>query len=76
LAGKLGARGAARLQARLTRHAVNTVLSARLAPLQLWCAPRAHAFFAACRRDYPLTLHASRVPISGGVCNRRLPCLA
>lgn len=58
LAGKLGARGAAGLQARLTRHAVTTVLSARLAPLQLWCAPsKAHAFFAACRRDYPLTLH-------------------
>jgi len=58
LAGKLGARGAARLQARLTRHAVTTVLSARVAPLQLWCAPsRAHAFFAACRRDFPLTLY-------------------
>lgn len=58
LAGKLGARGAARLQARLTRHAVSTALSARLAPLQLWCAPRAHAFFSACRREFSLTLHA------------------
>lgn len=58
LAGKLGARGAARLQARLTRQTVTTALRARLAPLQLWCAPSsAHAFFAACRRDYPLTLH-------------------
>jgi hypothetical protein len=27
----------------------------------LWCAPSpAHGFFAACRRDYPLTLHAQR----------------
>lgn len=58
LAGKLGARGAARLQARLTRRTVSTALRARLAPLQLWCAPSSkHAFFAACRRDYPLTLH-------------------
>lgn len=58
LAGKLGARGAARLQARLTRRTVSTALRARVAPLQLWCAPSsAHGFFAACRRDYPLTLH-------------------
>ncbi len=58
LAGKLGARGAARLQARLTRQTVSTGLRAHLAPLQLWCAPdSAHAFFAACRRDFPLTLH-------------------
>jgi len=58
LAGKLGARGAARLHARLTRQTVTTALRAQLAPLQLWCAPSsAHGFFAACRRDYPLTLH-------------------
>jgi rSAM/selenodomain-associated transferase 1 len=58
LAGKLGARGAARLQARLTRQTVTIALRACLAPLQLWCAPSStHAFFAACRRDYPLTLH-------------------
>jgi rSAM/selenodomain-associated transferase 1 len=58
LAGKLGARGAARLQARLTRHALRTAVRSRLAPLQLWCAPDStHGFFAACRRDHPLTLH-------------------
>ena len=58
LAGKLGARGAARLHARLTRQTVTTALRAQLAPLQLWCAPSStHGFFAACRRDYPLTLH-------------------
>ncbi len=58
LAGKLGARGAARLQARLTRHTLNTASHAHLAPLQLWCAPNSmHPFFAACRRDYPLALH-------------------
>jgi len=58
LAGKLGARGAARLHARLTRQTVTTALRAQLAPLQLWCAPSStHSFFAACRRDYPLTLH-------------------
>lgn len=57
LAGKLGARGAARLQARLTRHTVSQALRANLAPVQLWCAPdSAHGFFAACRRDFPLTL--------------------
>ena len=37
---------------------MTTALRVRFAPLQLWCAPSsAHAFFTACRRDFPLTLH-------------------
>lgn len=58
LAGKLGRRGAARLQARLTRQVLTMAQGAYLAPLHLWCAPSStHAFFAACRRDYSLSVH-------------------
>lgn len=47
----LGARGAARLQRRLTRAAVQTALDARLGAVTLWCAPHAqHRFFEALRR--------------------------
>ncbi len=54
----LGARGAARLQARLTRFTLERVAAATSGPIELWCAPDAHhPFFARCRREYPLTLH-------------------
>jgi rSAM/selenodomain-associated transferase 1 len=47
----LGARGAARLQRRLTLQAVRTALAARLGPLTLWCTPnREHRFFRALAR--------------------------
>lgn len=53
----LGARGAARLQARLTRFTLERVVAATSGPIELWCAPDAHhPFFARCRREYPLTL--------------------
>jgi rSAM/selenodomain-associated transferase 1 len=44
----LGPRGAARLQRRLTRAAVQTAIDAGLGPVTLWCAPDArHRFFRA-----------------------------
>jgi len=47
----LGARGAARLQRRLTRAAVHTAFGACIGPVTLWCAPDArHRFFRALRR--------------------------
>lgn len=47
----LGPPGAARLQRRLTRAAVQTALDARLGAVTLWCAPHAqHRFFEALRR--------------------------
>ena len=47
----LGPHGAARLQRRLTRMAVQTALDAHLGPVTLWCAPHAqHRFFRALRR--------------------------
>jgi rSAM/selenodomain-associated transferase 1 len=47
----LGARGAARLQRRLTRAAVRTAFDAGLGAVTLWCAPDArHRFFRALQR--------------------------
>lgn len=47
----LGAQGAARLQRRLTRQAVDTARHAGLGIVTLWCAPHAqHRFFAAMRK--------------------------
>lgn len=44
----LGARGAARLQRRLTRGAVRIALEARIGPVTLWCTPHGqHRFFRA-----------------------------
>lgn len=51
LAPALGPQGAARLQRRLTRAAVQTALDARLGAVTLWCAPDArHRFFRALQR--------------------------
>lgn len=51
----LGARGAARLQRRLTRAALQTAHEAGLGPVTLWCAPDArHRFFRALRRTMDL----------------------
>jgi rSAM/selenodomain-associated transferase 1 len=47
----LGPRGAARLQRRLTRAAVQTAIDAGLGPVTLWCAPDArHRFFQALQK--------------------------
>jgi len=52
----LGARGAARLQRRLTRQAVQTAAASGLGAVTLWCAPDAqHRFFRALRRTTAIT---------------------
>lgn len=55
----LGADGAARASAALTRRALRTAVEAGLGAVELWCAPDcAHPFFADCARDFGVTLHA------------------
>lgn len=55
----LGAEGAARLQARLTRRALNTALAADIGRVALWCAPDAgHPFFAALGAELGVTLRS------------------
>ena len=54
---RLGAWGAARLQARLTERAVATALASRCGPVELHCTPRAgHAFFLRMRRERKVVL--------------------
>jgi hypothetical protein len=56
---RLGADGAARLQAALTEHAVLTALAARLGPVTLWCTPDTrHAAFVALARRTGVGLRA------------------
>jgi rSAM/selenodomain-associated transferase 1 len=53
----LGAAGAARLQARLTEHALFTAQRANIGPIELWCAPdRRHPFFSDCAQRLALAL--------------------
>ncbi|MDY0054810.1 MAG: TIGR04282 family arsenosugar biosynthesis glycosyltransferase [Methyloversatilis sp.] len=55
----LGADGAARASAALTRRALRTAVGAGIGPVELWCAPDcSHPFFADCARDFGVTLHA------------------
>lgn len=55
----LGAEGAARLQARLTRRAIATALTARLGPVELWCTPAAELpFFKALQTEWLVSLHS------------------
>lgn len=57
----LGAEGAARLHGALVRRALATAQSARLGPLDLWCAPDVrHPFFAQCRADFGANLRRQR----------------
>lgn len=61
LAARLGARGAAELYKRLLRRTLAIARTARLCPVELWCAPDArHGFFAACRRDHGVRLRRQR----------------
>jgi hypothetical protein len=54
----LGAEGAARVQARLTRRAVGTALSAHIGRVELWCAPdRRHPLFSSLGAEKGITLH-------------------
>jgi rSAM/selenodomain-associated transferase 1 len=53
LARQLGARGAAELYKKLLHRTLRIAYTARLCPIELWCAPDArHGFFVACRREY------------------------
>lgn len=55
----LGADGAARASAALTRRALRTAAEANLGAVELWCAPDCdHPFFADCVREFGVTLHA------------------
>ena len=57
LVPRLGAWGAARLQARLTERAVRTALAARCGPVELHGTPRArHPFFLKERRRFGVVL--------------------
>jgi hypothetical protein len=57
LAGQLGTRGATDLYQQLLRRTLRIAHSARLCPIELWCAPDArHGFFVACRREYSVQL--------------------
>lgn len=52
----LGATGAAKLHAALTRHALGEIARSGL-PATLWCEPAAeHPFFAACAADFGVAL--------------------
>lgn len=54
----LGAAGAAALHAQLSHHTLARAITARVAPVQLWCSPGpAHPFFAACRTAFGIDLH-------------------
>ncbi len=57
LAGLLGGDAAAGLHAGLVRHALATAVGARMAPVDLWCAPDAgHPFFARCHAAFGVRL--------------------
>jgi rSAM/selenodomain-associated transferase 1 len=59
LAPALGAKGAARLHARLVRRALATAIAARCGPVELRCAPRVREpFFLECRARLGVALRA------------------
>lgn len=54
---RLGADGAARLHARLVRHAIDTALASGVGPVELWCAPAlSHPFFQEIAVEYGVEL--------------------
>jgi rSAM/selenodomain-associated transferase 1 len=59
LVASLGAEGAARLHARLVRHALACASAAGVGRVELWCAPDAsHPFFARCAAEFGASLRA------------------
>jgi rSAM/selenodomain-associated transferase 1 len=61
LAPRLGAWGAARLQARLTLHALRTARAARCGAVELHAAPDArHGFFRVCETRFRISVAAQR----------------
>ena len=62
LTGQLGTPGAAHLYKKLLHRTLAIAMSARLCPVELWCAPGVgHGFFAACRRKYGVRLRRQGV---------------
>ncbi len=58
----LGERAAAELHRQLVERTLCTALAAGLGPVELWCAPGTDdAFFAACARQYGVSLRAQGV---------------
>jgi rSAM/selenodomain-associated transferase 1 len=54
----LGAAGAAALHSRLVMHSLDAAASARVGPVELWCAPDADdPFFRDCERRFGASLH-------------------
>jgi rSAM/selenodomain-associated transferase 1 len=69
LCGKLGSRGAARLQQRLLWRTVAAASTAALCPVEVWCSPTtAHPLFLALRRRFGVRLRRQR----GGDLGRRM----
>lgn len=61
LRGKLGSRGAARLQRRLLWRTVATASAAGLCPVEIWCSPSTtHPTFLALRRRFGVRLRRQR----------------
>ncbi|MCC7194662.1 MAG: TIGR04282 family arsenosugar biosynthesis glycosyltransferase [Gemmatimonadaceae bacterium] len=59
LAPAIGAQAAARLHAALVLRTLGTVVAARAAEVELWATPDVdHPFFAECRRQFGVTVHA------------------
>ena len=57
LAEKYGYLGAAAWYKTMVHHTLNTIASAQLCPIELWCSPDVrHGFFANCRYRYDVTL--------------------
>ena len=55
---RLGADGAARLQAHLIERAVSAACNAKLGPVSLWCAPEPdHPVFGQLAARFPIALH-------------------
>lgn len=58
---RLGATGAARLHAAMTRHALSTIAQTGLRAT-LWCEPKTdHPFFEECAREFGVTLRGQTV---------------
>ena len=61
LVPRLGADGAAKLQAQLTGHAIETALAADAGTVEIWCSPdTGHEFFAECAARFPVALRAQQ----------------
>ncbi len=61
LIADIGPQAAADVHQELLIHTLKTVTNAALSPVELWCAPDTqHPFFATCRKQFAVTLHAQQ----------------